>query len=436
MHPEFACNLLEALSLPPWREKLDWGLHITSKWEKRILFSSYVRPITSTSTTNSYEGRAASFPHFGKLSAELQLHILGVCSASTLFQLMRVSSALRTEASKLFWANPNAYFVVDAWWLLDGGYPGYQCCDLAFLQNVQNVEIAYEPYLNRDIWPEKNGERAVRQDLITTFWNSIKRRFPRVKRVSINHSGEPRIGGGFDTVPPPLQALVQACPCTIEISVLILERQHFPSADTSTEIQPRETWQKSQYRLTGGHVWERADSRHSETILLPMRQFRGLVGRFETLKHRSWRIQLQQQGLWPLAIEALDRHHFDQGRNEPFACPWPECDAYFDKGGAWTKHAVVSHYQHAGPFSILPDEIRALFEERAILLEERRGQAKTQFSRMRDEWNNAGQEERIAMERVWTEQLESNNLGDVTGGKASNNKIWECFLEWANGSYY
>jgi hypothetical protein len=30
---------------------------------------------------------------------------------------MRVSSMLRTEASKLFWANPDAYFIAELPWL-------------------------------------------------------------------------------------------------------------------------------------------------------------------------------------------------------------------------------------------------------------------------------------------------------------------------------
>jgi hypothetical protein len=82
---------------------------------------------------------------------------------------MHVSSALRADASKLFWANPSAYFLVDAYWLLDRGYPGYQCSDLTFLQNVQNVEIEYEPSTNNDIWPRLGEEMAIRQDRITTF---------------------------------------------------------------------------------------------------------------------------------------------------------------------------------------------------------------------------------------------------------------------------
>jgi hypothetical protein len=433
MRPEFACNLLEALPLPPWRKELDWGLYITRKWERRIPFSTYVRPKIST-TTNSFQGQATSCPQFGALAAELQLRIISACSISTLFQLMHVSSALRADASKLFWANPSAYFLVDAYWLLDGGYPGYQCSDSTFLQNVQNVEIEYEPSTNNDIWPRLGEEMAIRQDRITTFWSSIERRFPQVKRVVLNQNGEPGIWGGVDAVPPPLQALVQACPLRIEISVFVSKRQPLPNANTSTEIQPRQTWQRSNLRFGANHVWTELEFRPIKTILLPIRQFDGLVGRFEVLKHMCLRIQLQQYGLWPLAIEALDRHHFDNGRNKPFACPWPECDAFFDKAGQWTVHAALLHYQHPSQFRILPDEIRVLLEERASMFEDSIAQARTQFSRIKKEWGNAGQDERSAIRRVWTEQLE--NMWDAAREGASENKLWENFVEWANGSSY
>lgn len=435
MRPEFACNLLETLPLPPWKEELNWGLHTTRKWEKRIPFSYYVQPTTST-ITNSFRGQATSFHRFSTLAAELQLRILSVCPASTLFQLMHVSSTLRTEASKLFWANPGAYFVVDANWLLDGGYLGYQCCDIAFLQNVQNVEVEYEPSTNNDIWPRFIGNKKIRQDRIITFWDSITRRFPQAKSVVINQNGEPGIWGGVDTVPPPLQALVEACPHTIKICVLVSERQSLSSAETSTGIQTVSTWQRATYRFEPSRTWTKLESRHSQTVLLPISPFDGLVGRFEVLKQRCLRIQLQQYGLWPLAIEALDRYHFDSGKNDPFACPWQECNAYFDKAGAWTVHAALSHYQYPTQFSILPDNIRSLCEQRASLLEESIRQAKTQFGKIQEEWINAGLDGQGAIERAWIGQLKYNRRWDASIERAGKNKIWADFIEWASESSY
>jgi uncharacterized protein YbdZ (MbtH family) len=433
MYPESACNLLDILPLPPWRDALPWGLHTTSEWEKRILFSSYVKPSTSTACYGLQE-QAASFPQFGALAAELQLRILGVCPVPTLFQLMHVSPALRADASQLFWANQSAYFLVEADWLLQGGYPGYQCCDLAFMQNVQNLEIAYPPYINNKIWPlRSDGTTGIEQAQITTFWDSVQRRFPQAKRVVINQDAASGTWRGADTVPPPLQALVQAGPCTMAISTLVPERQPLPNADTSTRIPPVSTWQRSQYQFTTSTLWTKIERKHGKTILLPVRQLPGLVGRFVGLKERCVRNRLEQYGLWPLAIEALDRYHFDLNRNRPFACPLPPCRGYFDKAGAWTVHAAASHYQDPTQFSILPNEIRVPWEERVRVLEESRQQAKKQFSKIWEDWDKAGLEEQSATERAWTEQLEDKTLWDAAGEGVGENKLWRDFLAWARG---
>ncbi|USP82849.1 hypothetical protein yc1106_10123 [Curvularia clavata] len=435
MLPEFTCNLLETLPLPPWKEELVWNLHATNKWEKRIPFSYYVQPTMST-TTYASRRQATFFHQFSLLPAELQFRVLSFCPATTLFQLMRVSSVLRTEASKLFWSNPDAYFLVEAYWLLNGGFPGYHCYDPAFLENVQNVEIEYEPSTNNEIWPRFTGNSKIRLDLISTFWESVKWRFPQVKKIVINQNGEPRIWKSADTVPPPLQALVEACPPTIDIRVLVSERKPLPNAEINTEIQPVTTWQRSVYQFTSTHTWTKVESRHSQTILLPIGQFDGLVGRFEMLKQRCARIRLQRYGLWPLAIQALDRHHFDSGRNNPFACPWPACDAYFDRAGAWTTHAAISHYHYPSQLSILPDDIQSLWEQHVGLLEESQKQAKTQFRKIREEWENAGLDGRGMIERTWREQLGTDNRRDASSQETRENKTWESFVNWANGDDY
>ena len=140
MLPEFTCNFLTTLAHPPWTAALRRNVYMTLEGEERIPFSLYVQPDSAAAGSSC---QATSFVCFNALPDELKLRILSFCSASTLFQLMRVSSGLRTEASKLFWAHPNAYFLVEAQWLLDGGYPGYTHSDLAFLANVQNVQVDY-----------------------------------------------------------------------------------------------------------------------------------------------------------------------------------------------------------------------------------------------------------------------------------------------------
>jgi hypothetical protein len=79
--------------------------------------------------------------------------------------------------------------------------------------------------------------------------------------------------------------------------------------------------------------------------MLP-KHFNRLVGRFRKLGYQLYyNIRLQQHGLWPLMVEALDRQFFDLGRNTSFACPLPSCTAYFNQAREWTIHAAKVYYQ-------------------------------------------------------------------------------------------
>lgn len=435
MLPEFSCNLLEALPLPPWKGKLDWSLHTTRKWERRIPFPSYVRRTTST-TTDSLKEQTTVFLRFTSLPVELQLRIFGFCSACTLFQLMHVSSAVRIEASKLFWANPATYFLVDASWLLDGGYPGYQCYDLAFMQNVQNIEIEYEPSTNSDICPRRARRDVIRQDRIAAFWDSVKQRFPSARSVVINQNGESGLWRSDGAVPRPLRILLQAHPCTLQASALVSERQDIPDVHGSTLTQPVKTWKRALYQMVAGDVWQKQEYRRRDTVLLPMKHWAGPAGEFERLKRQCFLVELQQYGLWPLAIEALDRYHFDCGKNEPFSCLWAGCDAYFKTPGAWTVHAAETHYQHPSQFSILPNEIKTLFEERARSLEASNRQVRMQFKRIKEEWNNVGENKQKEMKRAWRAQLgEGEGAFRNVEENTEEDRLWREFVQWTSPTW-
>jgi hypothetical protein len=106
MLPEFVCNFLATLTHPPWTKALRRDLHMTLEGEERIPFSFYVRPSPATAGSSC---QTTSFSHYNALPSELQVYILTFCSAPTLFQLMKVSSGLRADVGKLFWADPEAY---------------------------------------------------------------------------------------------------------------------------------------------------------------------------------------------------------------------------------------------------------------------------------------------------------------------------------------
>lgn len=74
---------------------------------------------------------------------------------------------------------------------------------------------------------------------------------------------------------------------------------------------------------------------------MPPNHFNGPVGRFRKLQYQSYyHIHLQEYGLWPLMVEALDRHFFDRGCNASIAYPLPSYEVYFNQAGEWTIHAA------------------------------------------------------------------------------------------------
>jgi hypothetical protein len=160
---ENICNLLATLPTPPWTKPLNWNLHLAKDDKEHIPFASYVRP-DSVSPLH-----ISSFPQFGKLPTELKVHILTFCSAPSLLQVMRVSSTLRIEAAKLFWADPNSYYLIEFSWLLDGGYPGNTCHDLSFLSHVQNVEVHCGCDMTSKLDPIRVGEKIFLQNFLQNF---------------------------------------------------------------------------------------------------------------------------------------------------------------------------------------------------------------------------------------------------------------------------
>jgi hypothetical protein len=139
---------------------------------------------------------------------------------------MHVSSKLRIEASKVFWAKQNAYFLVEAQWLLEEAYPGYTLSYVAFTTQVQNVAVQYRPLASRTICPRPDGILNIQRSRITGFWAALRQRFPIVKKVILNRTEES--ASSEDDKEPftmALQLLLEACLHDIECSVLIFEKR-------------------------------------------------------------------------------------------------------------------------------------------------------------------------------------------------------------------
>ncbi|KAH6615284.1 hypothetical protein C7974DRAFT_403617 [Boeremia exigua] len=318
MLPEFACNFLATLAHPPWTTALRRDLYMTVEGEEQTPFSLYVQ--SSPTRTGSF-CQTTSLSRFSMLPPELQFRILTFCPASTLFQLMRVSSMLRTEASKLFWAHSDACFLIEARWLLDGGYPSHTYTDLAFLANVQNVQIEYRVDAEDIICPLRDGVVKVQPDQIAHFWTTFTKRCPKAKQAVVNQSWTSQTRGETtQRVPEALELLIRSCPPKIAAFAFIAEEAESLVGSSASALSAYK-WQRAVYQPGAGSLWEKVKlGRDWKTVLVPAKPLSGLVGRFQECQRRGLLLMLEEDGLWPILVEALDRYHFDEGRSKSFSC--------------------------------------------------------------------------------------------------------------------
>ncbi|XP_014562439.1 hypothetical protein COCVIDRAFT_32903 [Bipolaris victoriae FI3] len=364
------------------------------------------------------------------LPAELQFHVLTFCSASTLFQLMRVSSSLRKEAQKLFWAYSDTYFVIKARWLLDGGYAGYTSNDLDFLAKVQNIQIDCDLGTRHQICLIRNGAKEVQQDRIRHFWDVFQRRCPRAKRVIINQiEVSISTGKGVNCLEKALQHLVQSSPPGILASASSVQEADVP-ADIGASDPSTQNLQIAVYQRCPDSSWKKNNlGKHWKAVLVPAKRFSGPVGRIYEIRYRDSLEDMKYWGFWITVVEAVDRYHFDKGRNWPFSCPLKECDVYFQEAGEWTRHALEFHPQGllaeyciiSFPRGRIQDELVDYRNE----LSENHTKSEEETRKIQQQWNRAGQEQRNEMKRMWQQQLRNDPAWETGVEDWSKNRIWQ-----------
>jgi hypothetical protein len=395
---------------------------MTISGEERVPFHAYVQP-------DSMSGYAleCSSPAFNLcgLPVELQYQILAFCSPSTLFQLMHVCSTLRKEAIKLFWKNANAYFLIEARWLLEGAYPGTTSWDMTFLRYVEHLEVEYPLLTNNTMYRQPyEVPLHVRKDRVTLFWENLQLRFPRVTRVIFNHNDRRKFYEEHirpPSVPLALQLLLQACPPSINASALVLESQTSTS-NASIAHTPTLTWYRPVYQFRiGSGMWEKSglDPNHM-TVFMPAKQFQGPVGKFKKIEYLwHYKIDLQRRGLWPLMVEARDRYHFDNRQHQPFSCLLPECNAYFNRPGLWIAHAAKVHLEirEETLLGVLPTSLRLEFTKRIDELERKKEALQDSYRRIKASWCSREEKKDRTLEHSWVQQLENDeswHMGEQT----------------------
>lgn len=361
--------------------------------------------------------QAALLSRFSQLSTELQLRVLDLCSAPTLYQMMH-TPMLRVEAAKRFWSESDTYYLVEAHWLFGGGHPGYTCYDISFMAYVQNVEIEYDLRSDDKIAPILDDVLELNYEKAREFWRTFRMRFPCARKVVINKNWE-SLTTRYQNDEPiacSLKVLVETCPIDLEISAFVLVEVSSGSG-RRTAPPVAKNWHRVLYRLADDGEWSKVTPSGFErkTVLMPPKRFHGPVGEFKGLLHEQERIQLQLIGLGAVAIKALDRHYFGKEDPEPFHCPVFGCDVYFEKVGQWTRHAAEAHRVDmfiAQP-KILPHVLQHDFEERKSNLIKEIEAGRRKFREIFNDWNEEGGEKRRELERGWIHQLDNDEAWNV-----------------------
>jgi hypothetical protein len=263
-------------------------------------------------------------------------------------------------------------------------------------------------------------------------------RVPNIKQVVIVQNWlTPWWWDDQKPIPYPLQMLLQACPQGIQVAALILEEK--PFVKTTTPPLPSQQWQRSLYQPAAGGGWVQChEIWYDTTVLAPPKQFNGPVGKYQKLAYEFEKVSYQEHALWPLQIEALDRHHFDDKRNMPFTCPLPGCNTYIARAGEWSVHAAECHsgeWLKGSLTAALPEPLALTFKSRIEALRAIKDNIYRQHDKLYEHWQTLGEQKREEILQTWIDQLNNDPAWD-TGEKAEESRLYTQFLQniYAEGS--
>lgn len=258
----------------PSKDPPNWN--VSCFGEIRVAFSNYVR-------REIQHQSASEFPQFSRLPIELQYYIVYYCDIPTLFRLMQVSSALRTEAKKQFWSNPDTKFHVDDPFLIAGELTGHTSFDPHLLVHVQHLQVEFGDI--RDItaaWecgksmarPEFNDPPTTInvRERIFHFWQTLQSVFPHITSVNIS---ENNIQSPGEPGPLELKTAILMCPTSIHASASILWQRLY---DGKYYLLVRTMWQWEKTNTNGIGKWIGISTvRGRRSIIPPNKQLNGPV---------------------------------------------------------------------------------------------------------------------------------------------------------------
>lgn len=399
-------TMFRAIPKNIWKQPLDLKLHTTDEGELLVPFTRYVSQSEQTHRSS------LTLFQFPDLPEELQLHIIGLCDVPTLFQLMHTSSRVRAEAEKLYFSSSDAWFCVDAGWILRGCYAGDTLYDTKFLPFIEQLEIQLR-WMNEDYWTSNHhcyGDQPEDvqailvdrlEERIREFWQNIRTRFPRVKRVTLCES---YLRTRSELPPDIFRKLAHLCTPDKEVLFSFLKAQK--RRDLRAE---RSIWQrtKNTKNVSAVREWTEIPPQNKIRVVLPNKLFSGFLGAYENQRYKRYLHYQHEYTTFVMLAAAIEAHHFN-GHHDPFRCPTPECEAEFNQPGEFTTHVIAEpeHRKYNKP----PTPLEALFSENDVrlrLLRQNRDKAWVAF---REKWGWEGTAERRATEQAALYQIENDPL--------------------------
>jgi hypothetical protein len=216
------------------------------------------------------------------------------------------------------------------------------------------------------------------------------------------------------------KAIVQKCPAPISVSASYLQRNFSNEAIVKRHLVKKPSTNNS----TTTH-WPILDLEWTrQTILLPLKEFRGLVGAFQRIEYALTVYLYRRRSLALLRVEAIEKHHF--GREyRAFSCPEPTCLTYFTLPGQWTAH-VDECNGHESKAEIPPNfAIQFAEHEKKIerIYQRDRWDA---VDIMRAQWGVDGSEQQRAVEHAFLKQIEHDPLY-ACSRPAKETTIWRHY---------
>ncbi|KAF2675351.1 hypothetical protein BT63DRAFT_436267 [Microthyrium microscopicum] len=358
------------------------------------------------------------FHLYSRLPLEIQWMIVEACDATTLFNLMQVSSSIRIRAKPLFWSHSSVWYYADINDLplhkRQGADKGF---DYDFLRQVEQVELVLddlECWYDYFLTPEMAQDSRNVVDTAEIFWRAFHFTFPCVQRIMFSSPWEALPSGDIN-----FSTLLRVAPKHISIT-WCMDLQ--PRLSPAPRRLDRYEWRANVAWVLTDHCWNR------HRVFAPKHKVRGPVGKFQRWDWLEKELKTSTTGLRYLRAEAYENYRFGGQRNLPFTCPSPNCQETFERAGEYGAHyhdqlangkvhdewwnVAYGEGQIKGlsPSGLLPEEVEKYLERLEQRHNEERNRLAELFAELTLDWGEKGSATRAAYEQEFCAQLKYDRI--------------------------